>query len=353
MFHFANPAYLLLALAIPVLLGCWLRQRRRAVRHPGAGLLASLPSGRARLVRWGGAGLRGLALLGIVIALAGPRWPDLRTRIDTEGIALVILVDVSGSMAEQDFDWNGESISRLESAHQVFRLFVGGKTAAEDLPDAGKVPFEGRSTDLIGLVTFATRPETIVPRTLSHSALLGLLKTEKARDTPGESETNLSDALTIGLDRLLGAGPRRKVLILLTDGEHNVTHPQSGWTPLDVAQRAAVLKIPIYTIDTGSNTPGKAGTREAPATSSPESTRLAAVETLREMASLTHGRYFAANDTAQLLEACRAIDRLERSEIQSFQYRRYHEGYPWFALGSFLLLCLVHGLEMTVWRRLP
>src|SRR3982750_3677398 len=134
MFHFANPRLLLLALAVPPLVWWWLRQRRGA--------------------------LRAAALVLLVGALAGPRWPDLRTRIATEGIAVVMLVDVSGSMAERDFDWAGEPITRLDAVKKVFRLFVAGGAAGPGGP-----PFEGRPTDLIGLVTFATRPETACPLT--------------------------------------------------------------------------------------------------------------------------------------------------------------------------------------------
>ena len=94
--HFANPGFLWLMLAVPPLLWWWLRRRRNALRHPAVGVLAGLPAGKARLARWGPGILRSLALLLIAIALAGPRWPDLHTRIETEGIAIVMLVDVSG-----------------------------------------------------------------------------------------------------------------------------------------------------------------------------------------------------------------------------------------------------------------
>src|SRR5438046_5925802 len=98
MLTFANPGFLLLMLAVPLLVWWWLRRRRGALRFPDTGLLTDLPPGRSRIARWGGAGLRGGALLLLVVALAGPRWPDLHTRIATEGIALEMLVDVSGSM---------------------------------------------------------------------------------------------------------------------------------------------------------------------------------------------------------------------------------------------------------------
>ena len=126
MIEFACPAFLLLALAAPLLLWLQLRGRRTALRHPAGRLLAGLPSGRARLARWGGAVLRTLAFVLLAVALAGPRTPDLHTRIDAEGVAVMMLVDVSGSMATHDFDWQGAPISRLDAVKRVFRLFVAG-----------------------------------------------------------------------------------------------------------------------------------------------------------------------------------------------------------------------------------
>ena len=284
----------------------------------------------------------------LAVALAGPRTPDLRTRIDAEGVAVMMLVDVSGSMATHDFDWQGEPISRLDAVKRVFRLFVAGGDDTHS--------FQGRPTDAIGLAVFATRPRTTCPLTLSHSVLLRLLDDEQPRSIPGESETNISDAVALGLHRLQNAGPRRKVLVLLTDGEHNVPNPRSDWTPRQAAQIAASLDVPIYTIDAG----GGAGVAEpgAPAAAdgvgeSPALARERAVRTLEDMAKITHGQYFRAGDTAGLLDACRAIDRLERTDVKSFEYRKYHEGYPWFAAAALLLFALSLALDLTFWRRLP
>jgi Ca-activated chloride channel family protein len=256
-------------------------------------------------------------------------------------------------MAERDFDWNGAPASRLEAVKKVFRLFVeGGAGPGGSADGTAAAAFEGRTTDLVGLVTFATRPESACPLTLSHSVLLRLLDAEQPRSIPGESETNVSDAVTLGLHRLENAGPRRKVLVLLTDGEHNVPQPRSDWKPRQAAQVALSLGVPIYAIDAGGNPalgrePGAAGTP------SPGVVREEAVKTLKELAHISGGQYFAAGDTAALLKACRAIDKLERSPIQSFQYRRYHEAYPWLGLASFVLFAGALALEMTLWRRLP
>jgi Ca-activated chloride channel family protein len=346
MLQFAHPLILLLALPIPLLVWWWLRQRRTALRFPATGFLTGLPSGRSPWARRGGAILRGLALLLLVVALAGPRWPDLRTRLPAEGIAVMMVTDISGSMAEPDFDWRGQPMTRLDAVKKAFGFFVEGGDAD------GGVHFDGRPDDLIGLVAFATRPDCPCPLTLSHSVLLKILRAEQPRSIPGESETNISDALVLGLYRLRSAQTKRKILILLSDGEHNVPHPQSDWTPRQAAQIAANLHVPVYAIDAGGS-----GTsmqeREPDGTTDPALLRAEGKRTLQEVARITHGRYFQASDTASLLRVCQEIDRLEKTEIQSFQYRRYYEAFPWLGLGSLLLWLTVSGLEMTFWRRLP
>jgi Ca-activated chloride channel family protein len=343
--QFTNPLVLLLGLLIPPLVWWWLRQRRAALRYPATGWLTGLPAGRSTRARWGGALLRGLSLLLLILALAGLRWPDLRTRIPTEGIAIVMVTDVSGSMAEPDFDWQGQPISRLEAVKKAFRLFVEGGDA-----DEGR-HFEGRPADLVGLVTFATRPDSPCPLTLSHSVLLHLLEAEQPRHVPGESETNISDAIVLGLHRLKNAGTRRQVMILLSDGEHNVPHPQSDWTPRQAAQVAANLHVPVYAIDAGGN--GTTEEREPAASQDAALLRAEGKRTLQEVAHITRGQYFQAADTRSLLRVCQEIDRLERTEIRSFQYRRYFEAFPWLGLASFVLWVTVTVLEMTFWRRLP
>jgi Ca-activated chloride channel family protein len=319
------------------------RQRRGAVRHPAASRLVGLPPGRSRLAFWGGTALRLLALLGLVVAAAGPRWPDLKTRITTEGIAIVMVADVSGSMATRDFDWQRRPVTRLEAVKNVFRLFVAGG-------DAPGGHIEGRPTDQIGLVVFGTRPDTACPLTLSHSALLRLMDEQQPRSIPGESETNISDALALGLHRLRHAGPRRKVVILLSDGEHNVPAPSSGWKPRQAAQIAASQHVPVYVIDAAGT---GVSVEEPGAKENSLALREAAVRTLQGIAQISGGQYFRADNTAALLEVYRQIDRKERASIESFQFRRYHEGYPWLGLASFVLFAGALALDMTVWRRIP
>jgi Ca-activated chloride channel family protein len=335
MWTFSEPLYFTLLVSLPLLMWWWLRQSRAALRYPGTQPLDGLPHGRSRIARWGGVILRALALLLLVVALAGPRWPDTDSRIPTEGIAIQMVLDVSGSMKEPDFEWQKQSITRIEAVKRVFRLFVGGGSG----PNGETL--EGRPNDLIGLIVFAERPETVCPLTLSHSVLLRLLDAEE----PRAEETNIGDALALALYRLKDAPVRRKVLVLLTDGYHN-TPAKEALKPRQAAQLAANLKVPvpIYAIDAG---------HESSLAGESAAERAQAAQVLQQLAKMTGGRYFPAGDVQGLLTACREIDRIERQPIESFQYRRFHEAYPWFGLGSFVFLMMVHTLELTVWRRVP
>jgi Ca-activated chloride channel family protein len=350
MFSFSHPSYLLLLPAVPLLVWWWLRRRGNSLRYSGTELLAGLPPGRRRRARWFGTLFRAIALVLLILALAGPRWPDLGTRIPTEGIAIQMVVDISGSMAERDYRWEGKPISRLDAAKNAFQLFVDGG----DGP--GGSHLEGRKSDLIGLITFARWPESLCPLTLSHSVLLRMLKAEKPRTIPTESETNIGDAIGWGLHRLEGAKVHRKIMVLLTDGEHNV--PPPALTPRQAAQLAANQGIPIYAIDAGGETTGKEQPKSGINTEENDSSsrmkiRASAERTLAAVAEITGGRYFKARDTESLLDVCRKIDQLERQEFQSFQYQRYFEGYPWFGLASLVCLSLFQALERTFWLKVP
>lgn len=348
MFHFTRPWFLLLALAVPLVVWLWARRRQATLRFSDMGIVTGLPEGRRVWARRGGAILRALGLLLIVIALAGPSFADWRTRVPTEGIAIEVVLDVSGSMGAKDFQWEKESLSRLEAAKRALHLLVAGG----DGP--GGVHLDGRPSDLVGVVTFATWPESICPLTLSHTVLLRMLDGEQPRSVPGESETNISDAIALALHRLESAPTKRKVVVLISDGEHNVFRPQSEWTPRQAAQIAANLNIPIYTIDAGSEAGSDDTGGERPVDPKQRAkTRASAERTLRAVADITSGRYFQARDTAGLLAVCQDIDRLERQAIQSFQYRRYYEGFPWLGLGAFVVLLTLQLLEMTFWQRMP
>ncbi len=333
---FANPAFLTL-LPLALLIAWWsLRRRRPALRYSDVRLVEGLPRGRARLALWGGAALRGLAVLAAILAAAGPRTPDLKTRLPAEGVAIVLVLDVSGSMATADFP---PGVPRLDAAKEAFRLFVVGG----DAPDGTR--FDGRPRDQIGLVTFAAVPETTCPLTHNHTVLLAVLAAQQPKEGI-EAGTNLGDALAEGLIRLEAAGPRKKVLILLSDGEHNVDRADGPLKPRQAAQLAANLGVPVYAIDCGGE----------PAPDAPADTvkqRADGRRVLEAVAAMTNGKAFAANTADELRAVYREIDALQKEPIETFRYRRYHEYYPWFAVAAVGLLAVTQLLERTWWRRVP
>lgn len=328
--HFAHPDFLWLLLLLPPLGWWWLRRRRAAVRHPAASGLGKLPQGRARWIKWLSLGLR-LAIVGLlIIGLARLRWPDEQTRIPAQSVAIQMVLDVSGSMAEKDYALGSEKISRLEAARQAFRQFLLG--------DGGVMA--GRGDDLVGLITFAARQESACPPTLTHSAILKMLDEAQPVGVPPDAATNIGDALILAIQYLEHARPEQKVIILLSDGEHNVP-PEVVADAQKPRQAAAIAKargMRMYAIYAGPETSATPSDGE---------------QSLRDAAEMTGGQAFRAANANALLNVCRQIDALEKTRIESFQYFRYHEAYPWLGSICIVLLMNLLLLEGTRWRRLP
>ena len=338
--YIEHPLALLLLPLAPLVMWWLLRRRRPALRYSDVSLLAGVPSAGATLARWGGAVLRGLAVLLAILAVANFRIPDLKTRIPAEGIALTLAIDVSGSMATPDFDTTAmPPTSRLDAAKQTFTLFVKGGSG-----ESGT--FDGRGNDQIGLVTFAAVPETACPLTPNHSVLLKVV--EGLQPKVGlDAGTNIGDALGLGLagfDAMAKNGDtRRKVLILLSDGEHN-REGENILRPLQAAQLAEKLGVKIYTIDCGGEPTGTADERKQ---------RADGRAVLDDVAQLSGGRSFAANSPDDLRTAFAEIDTLEKVPADTNRYRKYHPFNVWCGLGAVACVLAAGLLERTVWRRLP
>lgn len=320
---FAHPEALLLLFAVPF--AAWRRWRtpRPALRFPGAAALQT--HRRFDFARWADALGRALILSLLIVAMAGPRTPDLKTRLPSEGVALAIVMDVSGSMATPDFG----SSTRLDAAKSTFAEFV-----------------DRRGRDAIALVAFAAVPRTECPPTLNHSVLKSLL--QKLEPKSGvDAGTNIGDAIAEALLRVQASPAKRKAIVLLSDGEHNASGEgtDAPLTPRQAAQLAANLHVPLYAIDCG----GEANPNDADAVKQ----RAAGREILKASAELTGGKAFTANDAGQLKQTLEEIDALERGTLESFQYRRYFE-WRWHfvtaALGLWVLLAMG---EAVLWRTLP
>jgi hypothetical protein len=146
------------------------------------------------------------------------------------------------------------------------------------------------------------------------------------------------------LQSLQAAEAKRKIIVLVSDGEHN--SPSPALTPRQAAQIAAQQGVAIYTIDAGPALGSDAKPED-------RAVREVGQKSLAAVAEMTGGRSFAAHDAVGMRDALAEIDRLERTPAESFQYRRYVEGLPGFAAAAVVCLLLALGLESTIWRRTP
>jgi Ca-activated chloride channel homolog len=326
---FVHPWVLLLLVLVPLL--AWKQRRPAALALPLASVGHDAPSRRLVWRRRLLPALQVLTGFFLICGLSGPRIPSA-SPIETEGIALGLVLDVSGSMATDDLTWDGAPVSRLDAVRNVFHLLVAG----------GKSPdgfiFPGRPSDRIALVTFATRPETACPLTSDRAALLSILDRQKAKTVLSEATTNPGDALAWTLELLRKSPIKSKAIVFVTDGESNVGPP--ALTPLQAGKLAVALGIPIHTVDALS---------DAEVSGDAES----AHRSLAELAERTGGQYSKAGDGSGLAKAMHELDRLERDRLESSTQRRGFDLTPLFALAAFCLGGVAFALIEGPWRTLP
>ena len=339
LFHVEPTHPWLLALAL-LAIPAYLLARGAAGRVRFSSLRALPPGGgswRTRLAWVPDAGIAA-AVVALAIAASGPHAGDDHARVRREGIAVMMAVDVSGSMRALDLSAPGRELTRLDAVKRAFEDFVLGG------PD-----LKGRPDDAIGLVAFATYAETRSPLTLDHANLVAAARDVGfARDD--ESETAIGAGLELAVQRLSEFRAKSKVIILLTDGESNV-HDIDEDTAIDDAIKAG---IKVYTI--GAGTTGLAPIRVPRPDGGSElrQVRVSIDEALlRKIADRTHGQYFRATDHDGLAKIYQAIDRLERARLDEQRFTQYREHYGVFVAGALGLLALALALRGTVLRRLP
>ena len=280
-----------------------------------------------------------LSVVALAVALAGPRAADRQTRVKKQGIALMMVIDVSGSMQALDLSDKDRERTRLDAVKEVLADFVKG---GRGLP--------GRPDDLIGIVSFAGYADTRCPLTLDHGNLVAAARQLAIVTKQDEDGTAIGDGLGLALERLRESKAKSKVAILLTDGVNN----RGDTSPQQAAELASTLGIKVYTVGAGTN--GMAPMRVTDPFGRSFLTRVPVEideKMLKVIAEKTGGRYFRATDAETLERVYREIDALERSEFIEQRYRQYHELYP-YALALGLLLCtLAWLLQATLLRRLP
>jgi Ca-activated chloride channel family protein len=330
--RFAQPHWLWLLVLLPL---PWLLERLQP-RIAWPNFEGFPPRNRIGWVwlGWLPAVLRGLAIAGLAVALARPQTVGGTTRIAGKGVAIVVALDRSSSMNAVDFpgDRGTRLISRLDAAKTTFTQFVAGRT-----------------DDLIGLVVFANYPDLACPPILNHGYLIDVVTAVRSATT-GDDGTNIGDAIALGLDNLLVAPPKKKVLVVLTDGNNEPAVPR----PLDPEQAAVLardLGVTLHTVAIGR----VAGVARGVDPHLPRPTEVEGpnLPLLERMAELAGGRMFAATDADALNEIFRKINALEKSPVRDQILTRYDEHYAPWAGFSLAVLVLERLLSQGRLRRLP
>jgi Ca-activated chloride channel homolog len=329
----AHPWLLLLLLLLPLF--AWLKGKRG---HPPAFLYSSVQLVRAVLnvsrSRSGGflAALRWLALAVLIFALAQPRLTRSQTQVKASGIDIAVAMDLSGSMASEDFEVDGGRLSRIAMAKTVLKKFI-----------------EKRPNDRIGLIAFATDAYIAAPLTLDHDFLFQNLDRLEL-DVIDGSHTAIGSGLSTAINRLRDLKSKSKIVILMTDGENN----SGKLAPLTVAEAAQTLGVKVYTIGVGmrGNAPmpgrdifGRKVYQMIPVDIDED--------TLTKIADLTGGKYYRADNAEHFQEIYAEIDKLEKSEAVVKKYTEFNELFKWFILAGVTLLLTEQILKHTIMRRLP
>ncbi|MDQ1266056.1 MAG: Ca-activated chloride channel [Bacteroidota bacterium] len=330
---FANPSYFFLLLLVPVFIAWYIWKLKKLnpslVVSTVEGFSKTKPSGRVR-ARHLLFILRALAFIFLVIALARPQSSSSRRSVQTEGIDIVMALDVSTSMLAEDFKPN-----RIEAAK---------KTALEFI--------ENRPDDRIGLTIFSGESFTQCPVTIDHDVLKNLFKDIKSGMIL--DGTAIGMGLATAINRLKDSKAKSKVIILLTDGINN-----TGFiAPLTAADIAKTYGIRVYTIGVG--TKGKAPYPFKVQTWSGQViTQYQNIdvqideEVLKKIASSTNGNYFRATGNKSLENIYKEIDKMEKTRIDVAHFTRFSEKFLPFVIIGLVLFGMELLLRYTILKFIP
>ncbi|WP_456408831.1 vWA domain-containing protein [Caldithrix abyssi] len=331
MFRFADPYYLLLLLVLPLMIWWYWRGRSSAtgkIIYSDIKLLKQVKPSLKQRLRPALFVLRLIAVTLIILALARPQSSHKEEEIITEGIDIVLTMDVSTSMLAEDF----RPKNRIEAAKMVAKEFI-----------------EGRKNDRIGLVVFAGESFTQCPLTLDYGVLYHILDNMKVADQEWDG-TAIGMGLATAINRLKDSKAKSKVIILLTDGRNN----RGQIDPITAARMAKAMGIRVYTIGTGTR-----GTAMYPIDDPLWGRRYVPMrvdideDLLKEVAAITGGKYFRATDTEKLREIYKEIGEMEKTKIEVKEYTRYEEFFVYFLTFGLLLLVLELVLGNTYFKKIP
>ncbi|MBR2326001.1 MAG: VWA domain-containing protein [Alistipes sp.] len=328
--EFANINILWGLVAIPLLVAYYVWRQRQG----GASIIISttdslrtVPRTLRYYLRHAPFALRMIALSLLVIAAARPQSVEHETKVSTEGIDIVMALDISGSMLARDFQPD-----RLTSAKRVASEFISTRTG-----------------DRIGLVVFAGEAFTQSPLTTDQSSLQTLLGRIKSGVI--EDGTAIGNGLATALNRLRESDSKSKVVILLTDGVNN----RGQISPLTAAEIAKEQGIKVYTIGVGRN--GEAPYPVFDERGREVQTVMMKVEIdediLRKIASETGGEYFRATDELSLTKIYEQINSMEKSHVEKVELTHVNEEYLLFVVWALTLLIIEFILKYIILKRIP
>src|SRR5262245_9081798 len=323
---FFSPWYLLLLLIVPVIgWRLWSSSRTIAVPFSSTHFAMGLHRTWRQRLAWVPAVLTLAAIVLTVVALARPREGREQTVVDSEGIAIEMVVDLSGSMRAMDFQIGGKHVDRLTAIKNVAGRFIKGDDESEKKKDK----LTGRTSDLVGLMSFARFADAVLPPTLDHAFVMDQLNHQQIVIRRQDDGTAIGDAISLGVEKLNRLDNKKqdkvksKIMILLTDGENNA----GDFDPVQAADLAKTMGIKIYTIGVG--TRGAAPVPVSNPFTGRQEIQWMDVDidegTLQKIASATGGKYFRATDTETLDAIYREIDRLEKTKVESRHFVDYRE----------------------------
>jgi len=325
---FANPLYFLLLLLLVPMIGWYvwrLRKSQASMRLSSLDGFATAPKTVRNYLRHAPFVLRMAAFALIVVAMARPQTTNSWNTQTTEGIDIVMSLDISTSMLAMDLKPN-----RIEAAKDVAASFING-----------------RPSDNIGLVVFSGESFTQCPLTTDHAVLLNLLKDVKTgMITDG---TAIGHGLATAVSRLKDSQAKSKVIILLTDGSNNA----GEIAPITAADLAKTFGIRVYTIGVGTHGEAPYPWQDAMGTRTVMMKVEIDEQTLTQIAQTTGGLYFRADNNAALKNIYNEIDQMEKTKMSVQEYSKKYEQYGFFALLALACFLLELLLKYTLLKNIP
>ena len=327
--HFASPYYLWLLVLLVPMAGYYVwrtLQGGAAIQISSVRGVANAPRTVRHYLRHLPFVLRAAAFALLVVALARPQDIEQNVSTNTEGIDIMLTIDVSGSMLARDF-----KPDRITAAKEVAGSFIAD-----------------RYGDRIGLVAFAGEAFTQSPLTTDQSTLQTLLS--RIRSGLIEDGTAIGNGLATAINRLRESDAKSKVVILLTDGVNN----RGEITPMTAAEIARAQNIRVYTIGVGTEgmAPYPAVDMFGNITYVKQKVEIDE-KTLTAMADMTGGKYFRATDNAKLKAIYDEINQLEKSRVEVLEHISYHELFLVWVLAALGVLLAEFLLSNLVLKRIP